>query len=144
MKICFSGIAWTDVGTVFSKFAVPLESEFNDTFSHFSYGGEVDQFIGVLVAVDSMVDATQNAKFLSKNNKSGSFKHLLTREKVKFISIAIPYQHEGLEGKTESQLMKIFCADLYKKLDNPEIKIPKGFDYKKFTEDMKNKLSKYF
>ncbi len=143
MKIRFTSISWEEVSELLSKVMVHLEKHINASFSDLSYGADVTQFTAVAIAVDSVVDSSQNEKFAKRHDKSGTYKHPLTGEKVKYISFSLTYCYEDLEGKGESELRKIFCADLFKRLDDPNIKIPKGFDYPGFASAMKNALEKY-
>jgi len=143
MKIRFTSISWEEISELLSKVTVHLEEHFNVLFSDLSYGADVAQFTAVIVAVDSVIDSTQNEKFTKLHNKSGTYKHLLTGEKIKYISFSLEYRFEDLDGRDESEISKIFCADLSKRMDAPNIKIPKGFDYPKFASAMKDALDKY-
>lgn len=143
MKIRFTSNTWEEISSVISKAIRPLENEFNHLLSNVNYGGGVSQFFAVIIAIDSIEVKNQNEKFSKSANKSGSFKHLLTGERIKYISFALEHQYEDLEGKDESEIRKIFCLDLYHRLDVPNIKIPKGFDYEKFSFDIKRHLEKY-
>jgi hypothetical protein len=143
MKIRFTSIAWEEVSEQLSKVMVHLEKHFNTAFSDLSYGADVTQFTVVAIAVDSVMDSNQNEKFVKRHNKSGSYKHPLTGDKVKYISFALGYRHENLEGKDESELRRIFCTNLYNRMEAPFIKIPKGFDYQKFSSEMKFALEKF-
>lgn len=143
MKITLSSTAWEDVGKTFSDMSASLKTELSASFSEAFYGADVAEFQAVLIAVDSAVCSNQNEKFAKDANRSGSFKHPLTGERIKYISFAIEYRHEDLEGKDEFALRKTFCTDLFKRLDIPAIKIPTGFDYPKFALDMKKALKKY-
>jgi|GEM_PF-5780412 len=144
MKIIFCSVAWEDIGKKFSEMAAPLQVEFNSIFSERSYGAGISEFQAILIAVDSTGDLGANEKFARQREKSGTYKHLLTGERIKYISFAIKRQHEDLEGKNTHNLRSIFCHDLHDRMDHAAIEIPKGFDYASFSTDMKGALKKYF
>ncbi len=140
MKIRCTSCALENVSDVISKATIPMEDEFDKVFSELSYGGEVDQFLAVAIAAGSLED---NQEYFKEHNRSGTYKHPITKEKVKFISFALPFTEEEMKGVNDKEFSKLFCNALKEKLDNPDVKITKGFDYDKFSLDMKAAIDKY-
>ncbi len=139
MKIRFTSIAWTEVSSRLSNVLVSLEFLANNLFAEKDYGAGVAQFVAVAVAIG---EQEENEKFSKPHNKSGSNKHPVTGEVIKFISFALQFTQEEVENKNEAVLKKLFCDALFYRLDHPEIRIPKGFNYEGFSSDMKTAISK--
>ncbi len=141
MKITFTSVAWTDVNAIFPKALKPLEFLANNLFLNKSYGADISQFAAVAIAVG---EPEENEKFSKPHNKAGTDKHPLTGEKAKFISFALCFTQDEVLNKDEDKLKHLFCNALLARLDNPNIKLPKGFDYEKFSTDMKYAVSSVF
>lgn len=134
MKIRFTSVALSSIGSILSKVTVPLEKRINTVFSELSYGADIGLFTAVVIASGS---AEQNEKFCKTHNKSGTDKHPMTNEEINFLSFALPFEVNEFEGKSESDICELFCNALEKRLDNPNIRMLKGFDYEQFSSDMK-------
>ena len=122
---------------IFRITTVKLEQQIPPLFADKSYGCEIERFVAGFVAMGS---PEMNARNSKGDNKVGSYKDPFTGEKVKFMSFALPFDPKELVGKDQCQLEKLLCEALYHRLDAPNIKIPKDFDYETFAIDMKAAL----
>jgi hypothetical protein len=106
------------------------------------YGAEVKQFTVVLVAVDS--DLLLNSKLAEKYNKTGSYKDLLTGEKIKYFSIGLPFDYLVIASMNAFELNNLICNALINRLNDSTIsrgRLSKEFNYKNFAADMHIALS---
>jgi hypothetical protein len=141
MKIRVTSVTSSEKNKLVRNATVALEDKLNPVFANSSYGGEIEQFTAVIVAVYS--DPPENNQFCKDHNKIGSYKHPFTQEKVKFISFALPFDPEFVEPMTEYQIRVAICPALLNRLRNPGVKIPKQFDYARFAEDLQVLLEIY-
>lgn len=131
-----TSVTSSEVGELICNVTVALENELKPIFANDSYGGGVDQFVVVVVAVDS--DTSVNEKFCKSHNRAGTDRHPITGEKVKYISVALPFDPQIIELMTEDQVRLAVCASLTSRLDNLGLKrMPKEFDYTKFATDLR-------
>lgn len=137
MNIRCTSVVWQNIGPAIAKVSVLMEDIISPSFAEKNYGGDVDQFIAVVIA--SGVES-QDEQFYKVHNRSGFYKSPLTSERIKYMSVALPFKLEDLEGKSHEELINMICESLKNKLHNPEIKIPKGFDYVEFVGDMHDAL----
>ena len=137
MIIGFTSMAWAAVDEVVGCAIAQLEQEITHVFAAKVYGSNISKFSTGLISVGT---AHENEQYSKGSNKVGIYKCPLTGEKVKYISFALPFHPSELEGKNVDEIKRLFCEALYKRLDAPNIKIPKDFDYETFTIDMKAAL----
>ena len=143
MRIIFTCVAWEDT----SKKLNSILKEFNDFFGiqflDKFYGSNITECQVTVIAVDSDIDRSQNSKIAKKSNVVGSFKHLINGKKIRYIGFGLEYLHEDIVSKDIKILTALICSSLCRKLDNADIKIPKDFDYQKFSYDLKMELKRY-
>ncbi|WP_137940421.1 hypothetical protein [Chitinivorax sp. B] len=129
------------MGEALGNVTVRLQEALSPFFSNKEYGGEVDQFMLVVVAVDS--DVEENKRSCKAYNRVASYKDMITGSKVKFLGIALPFDPIPLAEMSERELANLICIALQEKMNNPELKIPKGFDYQLFKNDLQLALELY-
>lgn len=140
MHIKITSVAKEEVGPVLGRVAVAMEDALNPLFERKSYG-DIDQFMAVVVAVDS--DVLENSRFAAAYSKIGSFKQPLTLARIKSISFSLPLDSVYLESLTESQIRQLICVALSVRLDNSGLKISTKFDYEEFAADLRMALEIY-
>jgi hypothetical protein len=107
-------------------FANSLERVINPLIANESYG-PIERLILVVVAVED--DEEENLALCAPHNKSGSYKHPITGERVKYLSIAVPVCPKEIVEAFESDLRKLLIERIIVAIEAPTVKIPKGFDY---------------
>jgi hypothetical protein len=95
----------------------------------------------VVVAIDS--DLAENNRFAENYNKIGSYKSLLTNERVKYMSFALPLDPLAVECMNEEQVRKEVCSALLERQKSPRLKVQKSFDYEKFSEELRLAIEIY-
>jgi hypothetical protein len=134
MKIVFTSMIWQEVSEIVRCVTVQLEDELIPVFSAKNYGANIDEFIGLFVA---MGPPTENEEYSKKDNKVGTYKCPLTGDKVKYLSFALPFHPSELVEKSADEIKRLFCNALYERLDQPNVKMPKSFEYGRFVADFK-------
>jgi hypothetical protein len=137
MKIRCTSVAWKTISEAIGKVNVLMEDTLSPSFAEKNYGGDVDQFAAIVIVSG---DESQDEEFYKVHNRSGFYKSIMTKERVKLMSVALPFQLDDVEGKSHEELTHMICESLKNKFHNPEIKIPKGFDYAQFVADMHEAL----
>jgi hypothetical protein len=140
MKIRVTSVSNKDVTDFILSidFTVKLEDGLKPSFESKVFGSGIDQFTIVLVSVDS--DPQKNKRFIDDHQKVGYYKDHLTKERVNYLSIAVPMNPEEVLKMDESTLRKEFIRTLYSRLENQGLKIPKKFDYLTFLAYLKEVL----
>lgn len=136
MEIKVVSVVSEAVAAVCRNVTVSLEDSFKPIFSHTDFGADIKEFTFAIVAVDE--DSATNGRFCEPHNKAGRYKHWLTQEAVKFISFALPFNPNDIEGRAESEVIRIFFEAALSRLDNPGVKMPRGFDYAGFAAKFKD------
>lgn len=139
MKLRVTSVAWGDVRDEISKATVFMQNSLNEHFVDRNYGANIDTFAIAVIAVG---ESDENARFSKKHNKSGSDKHPVSGELVKYISIAIEFHPDEIKGINSRELVDLFIVEINNKLEAPSLKVPKGFDWNLFCADLKSALSK--
>lgn len=139
MKIRFTSVCSPEAGALFNPVTVALEDKLIPVFADRMFGDGIDQFVVVVIAVDA--DRDENAKFERKHHSVGRYKDVRTGDKVRFISIALPFNPDDVVAMTESELRSSLVAALLQRLKTPDLKIPKPFDYPAFVEQLEQSLS---
>lgn len=134
MKIKFTSVSSQEVSSLLRNVTVSLEDELKPEFLEKSFGHGVDQFVAVVVAVDP--SPSENEKFRKQYHSVGKYKDVVTKEWVKFISVALPFDPEHLISMSEQNVRLELIAALLDRLDNMDLNIPKQFDYKKFAAQL--------
>ena len=140
MHIRFTSVATEEVGPILGNVGVQIQDALNPFFAEKSFGS-IDQFIAVIVAVDS--DVAENNRFAKGHNKIGSYKNLLTNERIKYISFALPLDPLAVELMNEEKVRQKVCSALLKRLESPDLKFQKSFDYNRFSEELRLAIKIY-
>ena len=120
-------------------FTVNLEDSLKPVFESYTFGDGVDSFMIVLVAVEA--DSEKNQRFVDEQHHMFRYKHPLTKEWVRCLSVSVPMNPEEVLEMDKDTLKKEFIRILYSRLENPEgLKIPKKFDYQSFLAYLKDVL----
>ncbi|WMW81308.1 hypothetical protein RF679_03255 [Undibacterium cyanobacteriorum] len=138
MDIGVTCIVAGELVAICNTVAVFVEDSLRKVFDERSFGSGVEQFVVAIVAVDSNGHA--NETFSKGQNSVGRFKHPITAKSIKYMSLAICFDAEKLMNLTSTKFLEVFCSELLIRLDHPGIKIPKTFDYKEFSAQLKQHL----
>ena len=139
MKMTFTGVTSSEVSDLISNVAVAFENKLKPIFVNTTYGGGVDNFVVVIVSVSSNI--SENEKFCKSHNRVGTDSHPVTGEKIRYVSVALPFDPELIESRTGDQVREDVCVALKNRLNNIGLKrIPKEFDFLKFSEDLQASL----
>lgn len=133
MKIRITSVADEEATVAVREPTVAIENALNLFFKDKSYGS-VGQFTVVVVAVYS--DVQENDAFCKGHNKFGTLNNPFTSEKIKYLSIAIPFDPSLLCTKDSFDIKKDICTATSIRLRNVGMKIPKRFDFEGFVSDM--------
>lgn len=139
MKIRFTSVSSSEAAEICRNVAVALEDELMPIFAERTFGDGIDQFVVVMIVVDP--DPKENAKFERKYHSVGRYKDMRTGDKVRFISIALPFNPDDVVAMTESELRSSLVTALLQRLQSLDLKIPKQFDYPAFVEQLEQSLS---
>lgn len=115
-------------------FSNALESAINPLIALESYG-TIGRLMIVIVAVYASQE--ENLAFCKAHNKVGTYTHPVTKERVKFCSLAIPFCFEEIVRLPASELRKKLISEILAVMENPTPKMPKGFEYSRLA----NRLS---
>ena len=141
MKIRIPVISYAPLLEKLLNILPPLEDALNSAFKDESYDGEIGQLTVNIVAVDA--DASENAKWSKPRNKVGSFQDPFTDKRLKYISIALPFDPTALEGLGDRQILHCVCEELTVRLDNIGVRLPKTFKHQIFFDKLKTMLRIY-
>lgn len=139
MKFRFTSVVTEDFSEIVRNVTVGMQNDFNESLSGFSFGNGIDQFTCVIVAC---VGESLKDKFREQHDKVGTYKHPFTKEKVRFMSVAIVFDSIELEGNTEEALTDMFGVALIKKLNSLPYTIPKGLDFEMFLREIETFICK--
>lgn len=140
MLIKISSVATDATIASLNNFYIALEDSLNEYLSDESFGS-INQFRLVIVAVHE--NLLENNEYCKKNNSSGSFINPFTKKLVNYFSIAIPYSPAKVVSLNESDLRTDLCNEIVHCLEHVTVKIPKGFEFARFAEKIKNFLAVY-
>lgn len=136
MRIRFTSIVWEEVGEIVNTALVSLEGRVSGQLEKKDYGGGVESFLGVLVAVDK----EDNGRFAKPHNRVG-YVTGLGGERFKQISMAVEMLPSDLMGKDVAEISGLFMAALSRQLETPPIKPPNRFDWSDFTQSLRTTLT---
>lgn len=137
MHIVLTSDSWEDTNTILMAILMPLANALNSFFVDEFYG-KPERFMAVVVAVDS--DAEINGKIAKKYNRIGNDRHPISNERVQYISVALPFDPNTILARTLIENKIAICESIIQKVGNPEVKIPKEFDYLRFSSDLNERL----
>ncbi len=131
MRVRFTSIVWEEVHAVANNALTSLQDRVALRIGSRYYGTGVDEFLGVLVSVDT----EDNSRFAEPYNKLGT---VTPTEGVKFrqLRIAIELDPEDLTGRTDTELASLFAKGLCERLRTVPARLPKGFGWKSFSVEL--------
>lgn len=120
-----------------AKFSVALERAVNPLIKDESYGA-IARLMLVVVAVYD--DPDENLASSKNHNKSGTYKHPVTNERVKYFSLAVPFSPLEISSLSEQELRKKLIAKMVMVIEDPEVKISKGLEYERLAQRLNTLL----
>jgi hypothetical protein len=115
-------------------FSNALERAANPLIVEESYGA-VGRLMLVIVAVEE--DAQENLACCKTHNKTGTYKHPITGERVRYFSLAVPFNPKEIVEKDESELRMRLIEKILEVMENPVVKIPKDFAYEELARKLR-------
>lgn len=140
MHIKISSVASSETIVPLNNFYVPLEKSLNARFSSESFG-KLDWFMLVIVAVYD--EEERNKPLCEKHNKSGSFADPLTKQRHRYMSVAMQIPASKVLSLDEAELQVELCDRLASELLSTSVKVPKGFEFERFVAEAKTALEIY-
>ncbi|MCI3135025.1 hypothetical protein [Phenylobacterium aquaticum] len=131
MRVRFTSIVWEEVHAVATDALTFLEDRVALRIGSRSYGTGIDEFLGVLVSVDT----EDNSRFAKPYNNLGT---VMSKEGVKFrqLCLAVELDPEDLTGRTDTELASLFAKGLCERLRTVPARLPKGFDWNSFSVEL--------
>jgi hypothetical protein len=134
MKVRITSISWRGVSDSVRSITTEMENTLSKLFKELSFGGGIDQLTMVIISASS--DDAENNRLCKGYNKIGRLRNPVTKQAIKSIGLAIPINSEILEGISRPELRKIMCASILNRIANPDLRIPKDFDYERFSQHL--------
>lgn len=141
MRIKISSIVSEPLAGVFRDVTNSLERALQPAFEDKLYGADVGQFSTFAVAVDA--DKTISQRFCEKYDKVGRYKHPITKDWIKYISFALSFDPDKIRSSNERTITEGLCAALLQRLNDPQLKLPKAFEYEIFAADLRIAIEIY-
>lgn len=140
MRIRATCVTAEEVGRLVGDVGVWLEDTLAHHFDRRDFGGEVEQFVAVFVAVDS--DSEANERFATGHDKGGKYKDFRTGVPVKFIGVAVLLDPKRVAGLSLEQAKPLLARYLLERLKHPLHRVPSGFKLDEFLREMNAELNK--
>jgi len=121
-------------GLVIREVINHMEDSFGQFLKNVSYGGKITTVIFVPVAVDPDLDFNNNF-FVQKMNKIERGKDYYGNW-YNSLCFAMGFNPDVVAKMKFNEFRDELCLAMIERLNNPEINIPKIFDYERFKEDI--------
>lgn len=141
MKIRITSIAWQGLSDSIGSITVEMEDALSKLFKGLSFGAGIDQLTVVIVSVSS--EDSENDRISEGYNKIRRLRHPVTHEQIKSIGLGIPFNYNVVSEMSRSDLRKVICCSVLRKIAKPDIKIPRGFNYEEFSERISAAITTY-
>ena len=141
MKFRVTSVTDEESGALLRDATVAMEDWLNASLSDGNFGEEVDQFIVVVIAVDS--DPEENSRWAKSHDKTGKYKNPFTGEGVRFISSAIVLPPSKVQELGQESILSFLCAATIRRLALRPKRVPKGFDYERCSKAVSLALQVY-
>lgn len=139
MNVRVTSISWREVGDSIRSVTADLEKALSGLFKDLSFGAGVDQLTIVVISVSS--EDSENDKLCRGYNKIGRLQNPVTKKSTKSIGVAIPLNSCVISKISRSELRKLLCESVLHKVANPDLRVPKDFDYKEFSERLSTAIA---
>lgn len=143
MIVTFRGVYMFENLLSFTDASLILEKKIMSTMEGESFGGEIHEFIVVTVVDNPLMPIKDKDSFLNNYHRVGRYKHPVTKESVKYISIVLFFDRENLESLSKEAMCTVLAGALIFRLENIDLKIPRKFDYDNFFKKIQLILSGY-
>jgi hypothetical protein len=140
MRIRATCVTAEEVGRLVGDVGVWLEDTLAHHFDQRDFGGEVEQFVAVFIAVDS--DGEENERFATSHDKGGKYKDFRTGVQVKFVGVAVRLNLKHIAALSLEQAKPVLARSLIDRLKQPLHRVPSGFRLDEFLREMNAELSK--
>lgn len=114
---------------------VKLEDCLCGLFEGIEFGSNINQLTIAVVSLSSEDD--ENIKISDGYSKIGRLRNPITGESVRFIGFGVPVNSKSATVMSSDQIIKFILDTIFEKASDPDIRIPKDFDYKLFLETLR-------
>jgi ribosomal-protein-alanine N-acetyltransferase len=121
-------------------FSNSLQDALNPLIVDESYGS-TERLMIVIVAVNATRE--ENLAFCKGYNKAGTYTALITKEKVKYCSLAVPFGSDDVVNTPEGMLRRQLIDEIIRVMAHPVTKIPKAFEFARLAERLRLPLELY-
>jgi hypothetical protein len=134
MQVRITSVAAEEVASALRSITTVLEKSLSPYFLARDYGGQVEILVIVLVAVDP--DPVENQKYCAEHNEFASFEHPYAKTRTKYVSFALPFNPSEIATMNERELRIAVSDALMTRLEQPDLRFPKEFDYPRLSLDL--------
>ena len=141
MKFRVTSVTDEESGALLRDATVAMEDWLNASLNDGKFGDGVDQFVVVVIAVDS--DPEENLRWAKSHDKTGKYKNPFTGEGVRYISSAVVLPPSKVKELGEESILSFLCAATICRLASRPKRVPKGFDYERCAKAVSLALQVY-
>ena len=140
MRFRVTSITDSSVGPLIRDVTVKLEDWLNAALSDVGFGGHLDQFTVLVVSVDDEV--AKNERW-ARQNGLGQCRNPFTGESYRNLSVSVAISPSRFTYTNLKNAIGIVSLALTQKIGERPKRLPKGFEYERFTRVLTAALSAY-
>ncbi|MBE2166660.1 hypothetical protein IIQ43_19275 [Acinetobacter oleivorans] len=119
-----------------------MESHLKNVLATKNYGGGIDEFLIIPYAVFS--DEKENSEFAKPSHKVQRTKDYYgDKGWIKTIVFALPFNPDEVSKMNCEKFRVLLCNTVLERLEDPQMKILKAFDYAAFKQDVAKEIIFY-
>lgn len=138
MKVRVTCITDGIVGRRVSDASVLLEDALTPPLSVRDYAAGVEQFSVFFIAID---DPDRAQQYQKGHDRVGRYKHLVTGNSVKFLSVGVILDYEPARILSASELPRYLGSSLCARMGSVPAHVPGSFEWRLLSEDIRDALS---
>ena len=131
MRFLVTSAACEETALVLRELASQVESLLRPFVGDQDFGGSIDQITFVLVSVDD--NPVQNAAWAKANDKLGSYSHVASGDRVRYLSLAVQLPPQQLLATPSRKRPVLIREALAARLAARPHRLPRGFRYQDFA-----------
>ncbi len=127
MKFRITSVADESCGAKINDVTVKLEDWLNAAVADADFGGSLDQFMIVVIAVDD--DLECNSRYAKPWNKLSNFVNPLSGQKIKSLCVSVEILPSYAAEVTFVELLRHIAQATQRRISIRPKRVPSGFDY---------------
>jgi hypothetical protein len=127
MKFCVTSVACEETADILRKLTAELELVLTENLRRDSFDDGIDQLTLVVVSVDD--DSDENAAWATPHRKLGSFRHMLTGQRIRFLSLAAEISPRALSELAVEERLGYVAVALSSQFGARPKRLPRGFGF---------------